>query len=150
MQTDDCIKWMSIGARHTAMHMDRALAPYGLNASQYMYVVEVCEHPGLTQDRFFQIFYIHPSNVTRAIVALEKLGFLERRSNPKDRRTFCVYPTRKALDIYPEILRLRQQWQEQILAGLAPGTRAELQAALKQAALCAVARNEEEVPDHAD
>lgn len=40
------------------MHMDRVLAPYGLNASQYMYIVEVCEHPGLTQDRFsrFSIF----------------------------------------------------------------------------------------------
>ena len=54
---DDLIKWVSITARQTALHMDRVLAPYGLNASQYMYVVEVCTHPGLTQDRFFQIFY---------------------------------------------------------------------------------------------
>lgn len=147
---DDCIKWIAVAARHTAMHMDRVLAPYGLNASQYMYIVEVCEHPGLTQDRFFQIFYVHPSNVTRAIVALEKLGFLERRSNPKDRRTFCVYPTQKALDICPEITRLRQQWQDRILAQLAPDTRTELQAALQDAALCAVAQNEKEVPSHAD
>lgn len=147
---DDCLKWITVTARHTAMHMDRVLAPYGLNASQYMYIVEACEHPGLTQDRFFQIFYIHPSNVTRAIVALEKLGFLERHSNSKDRRTFCVYPTRKALDLYPEITRLRQQWQDRILAGLAPGARAEMQAVLRQAAQCAVAENEKEVPDHAD
>lgn len=147
---NDFIKWMSVSARHTAMHMDRVLAPYGLNASQYMYIVEVCEHPGLTQDRFFQIFYIHPSNVTRAIVALEKLGFLERRSNPKDRRTFCVYPTQKALDIYPEITRLRRAWQEEMLAGLAPGTRAELQEALRDAALRAVEQNQKEAPENVD
>ena len=147
---NDFIKWISVSARHTAMHMDRVLVPYGLNASQYMYIVEVCEHPGLTQDRFFQIFYIHPSNVTRAIVALEKLGFLERRSNPKDRRTFCVYPTQKALDIYPEITRLRCAWQEEMLAGLAPGTRAELQAALRDAALRAVEQNQKEAPENVD
>lgn len=145
---NDFIKWVSVSARHTAMHMDRVLAPYGLNASQYMYIVEVCEHPGLTQDRFFQIFYIHPSNVTRAIVALEKLGFLERRSNPKDRRTFCVYPTQKALDIYPEITRLRRAWQEEMLAGLAPGTLTELQAALRDAALHAVEQNQKEAPEN--
>ena len=147
---NDFIKWISVSARHTAMHMDRVLAPYGLNASQYMYIVEVCAHPGLTQDRFFQIFYIHPSNVTRAIVALEKLGFLERRSNPKDRRTFCVYPTQKALDVYPEITRLRRAWQEEMLAGLAPGTRTELQAALRDAALRAVEQNQKEAPENVD
>ena len=135
---DDFIKWVSITSRHTAMHMDRVLAPYGLNASQYMYIVRVCEQPGLTQDRFLQMFYIHPSNVTRAILALEKQGFLERRCNPKDRRTFCVYPTQKALDVYPATM----------LAGLAPDTRAQLQDALRDAALRAVAENEEEEPQH--
>ena len=79
---EDLIKWMNVGARHTAMHMDRVMAPYGLNASQYMYLVQVCEHPGLTQDRFLQQFYLNPSNVTRAMLALEKMGFLERRCKP--------------------------------------------------------------------
>lgn len=141
---DDLIKWVSVTARHTAMHMDRVLAPWGLNASQYMYIVRVCEQPGLTQDRFLQMFYIHPSNVTRALLALEKQGFLERRPNPKDRRTFCVYPTRKAREVCPVITRLRQEWQDVLLDGLSPGARAELQEALRAAALRAVAANQEE------
>lgn len=141
---DDFIKWVSVASRHTVMHMDRVMAPYGLNASQYMYIVRVCEQPGLTQDRFLQMFYIHPSNVTRAMLALEKQGFLERRPNPKDRRTFCVYPTGKALEVYPVITRLRRAWQDVLLADLAPDTRAELQEALRAAALRAVAANQEE------
>ena len=146
---EDLIKWMNVGARHTAMHMDRVMAPYGLNASQYMYLVQVCEHPGLTQDRFLQQFYLNPSNVTRAMLALEKMGFLERRCNPRDRRTFCVYPTEKALAVYPEITRLRREWQDSLLAGLSPDTRPPLQAALRTAALRAVAQNQtEEEADH--
>lgn len=145
---EDWIKWMNVGARHTAMHMDRVMAPYGLKASQYMYVVRVCEHPGLPQDRFLQQFYLNPSNVTRAMLALEKLGFLERRCNPRDRRTFCVYPTEKALAVYPEITRLRREWQNSLLEGLAPDARALLQDALRTAALRAVEQNQkEETPD---
>lgn len=141
---EDLIKWMNVGARHTATHMDRVLAPYGLNASQYMYIVEVCEHPGLTQDRFLTMFYLNPSNVTRAILALEKQGFLERCGSPRDRRTFCVYPTQKALALYPVITRLRQEWQDCILAELAPDTRIALQQAMRSAALRTVALNEKE------
>lgn len=147
---DDCIKWINICARHTAVHMDRMLAPYGLNASQYMYLVRVCEEPGLTQDRFLQQFYLNPSNVTRAVLTLEKQGFLERRCNPRDRRTFCLYPTPKALEVCPEILRLRREWQDTLLAGVAPPLRDILQEALRTAALRAVAKNEEEEPRHDD
>lgn len=147
---DDLIKWVSITARQTALHMDRALAPYGLNASQYMYVVRICERPGLTQDQFLQLFYINPSNVTRAVMALEKQGFLERCPNPRDRRTFRLYPTPKAREVYPKILQLRRDWQDVLLAGLAPDTRAEVEQALHDAALRAVEHNREEDPDHDD
>ena len=85
---DDFIKWFSIGFRHTAMYLDKKLAPYGLNNSQYMYVVRVCESPGVTQDQFLQMFYIHPSYVTRAVASLEKQGFIQRRANRLVRRTF--------------------------------------------------------------
>lgn len=68
-------KWLSVGFRYTAMHLDRALAPLGLGSSQYKYVLRVCEHPGITQDQFFSMFYVNPSNITRALVALEKDGF---------------------------------------------------------------------------
>lgn len=147
---DDFIKWVSITARQTALHMDRELAPYGLNASQYMYVVRICERPGLTQDQFLQLFHINPSNVTRAMMALEKQGFLERRPNPRDRRTFRLYPTPKAQEVYPNIVHLRRDWQDALLADLAPDTRAEVEQALRTAALRAVESNREEDPDHAE
>lgn len=83
-------------------------------------------------------------------MALEKQGLLERRSNSKDRRTFCIYPTQKALDIFPKITRLRRLWQERMLADLAPDTRAEVEQALRTAALRAVESNREEDPDHAE
>lgn len=142
---EDLVKWLSVGYRYTLMHMDRVLKPYGLNGSQCMYVIRVCENPGITQDQFLQLFMVNPSNVTRNIVALEKLGFLERQNNARDRRTFRLFPTRRAEEIYPDLCRLRRQWQESLLEGMDPDQQTALLQSLKQAALRAVEQNEEEL-----
>lgn len=141
---EDFIKWFSIGFRHISMYLDKQLAPYGLNNSQYMYVVRVCERPGITQDQFLQLFYIHPSNVTRAIAALEKQGFIERRCNQQDRRTFCLFPTQRALEAYPCIVEIRRQWQQELLEQTDPALRSQLQETMKKIALYAVDKTKQE------
>ena len=70
------IKWLSISDRYTKMHLDRHLAPLRLNSSQYMYVIKICQHPGMTQDQFQACSYLNPSNITRSIATLEKEGFI--------------------------------------------------------------------------
>lgn len=141
---DDFIKWFSIGFRHTAMYLDKKLAHYGLNNSQYMYVVRVCESPGVTQDQFLQMFYIHPSNVTRAVASLEKQGFIQRRANRQDRRTFCLFPTSRALEVYPHIVKMRQEWQEELLGQVEPALREPLRQAMEKIALHAVEKTKQE------
>ena len=37
------IRWLSVADRYTKMHLDRHLAKLGLNSSQYMYVIRVCQ-----------------------------------------------------------------------------------------------------------
>ena len=71
------IKWISVTDRYNKIHLDRMFAPFGLNSSQHMYVLRICEVPGITQDQFNSLFYINPSNITRSVAALEKMGYLE-------------------------------------------------------------------------
>lgn len=117
------IKWLSISDRHTKMYLDRSLAPLGLNSSQHMYVLKICETPGVTQDQFIHFFYLHPSNVTRTLSALEKAGFLRRERNPEDQRTCRLFPTRRALEARPQILSLLRRWQEQVMEPFSPEER---------------------------
>ena len=111
----ELLKWLSITDRHTKMHLDRQLSPFELNSSQYMYVLRICKEPGITQDQFFNSFYIHPSNITRSIAYLEKAGFLRKELHLKDKRTCCLYPTEKALTINKHILTLLNDWHEVLL-----------------------------------
>jgi len=109
----ETIKWLSIAGRYTKMYLDKQLEPLGLNSSQHMFVIKICEEPGISQERLFSLIYLNPSNITRAITALEKQGFLVKRQNPADRRTFFLDPTEKARQTYPEIVKIAGGWYEE-------------------------------------
>ena len=72
------LKWLSVADRFTKSYMDERLAHLGINSSQHMYLLKICENPGILQDSLLESFYVHPSNVVRTVLALEKKGFLTR------------------------------------------------------------------------
>lgn len=111
----ETIKWLSVTDRYTKMYLDKRLEPLDLNSSQHMFVIKICEEPGISQEKMFSSFYVHPSNITRAIAALEKQGFLIREPNPADKRTCCLIPTDKAKEAYPRIKEIAQSWYDIVL-----------------------------------
>lgn len=118
MKTPDrsLTKWISITGRLTQMYLNRHFEPYGLNASQHMFVLNICRFPGMTQDRLPELVHINKSNVTRALSQLEQSGFIVRRTNRRDRRTTRIYPTDKARAVYPALVEITETWNS-ILVG---------------------------------
>lgn len=93
------LKWLSVSDRFAKTYLDTQLAPLGINSSQHMYLLKVCDQPGILQDTFLESFYVHPSNIVRTIALLEKNGFLTKEPCEADKRTCHLYPTPKALEI---------------------------------------------------
>ena len=54
-------KWITLANRHYYMYLNRALAPFGINSSQYLFILNLCRDPGITQD----LSLIHISEPTR-------------------------------------------------------------------------------------
>lgn len=128
----DFFKWLSISDRYTKMQFDRALATLGLNSSQHMYILKVCQTPGITQDQFFSYFYIHPSNITRSLAFLEKEGFLRKEPHNKDKRTCCLFPTEKGIQANEEILSIQRNWYQTMLYDFTEEERTLLESYLKR------------------
>ena len=97
------LKWLSVADRFAKNYLDNQLAPLGINSSRHMYLLKICDQPGILQDSFLNSFYVHPSNIVRMIATLEKNGFLTRVPYDKDKRTWRLYPTQKALSIADQI-----------------------------------------------
>ncbi len=134
------IKWLSVADRYKKMFLDKQLSPLGLNSSQYMYVVRVCETPGMTQDQFVESFYVHPSNVTRAVLALEKGGFLRREAFEEDKRTCRLYPTERSLEIYSAVKEASRETRNVLLAGFSEEEQEAFDRLLEKAAKNMVCR----------
>ena len=112
------LKWLSVADRFSKIYLDEQLAPFGLNSSQHMYLLKICHHPGILQDALVNSFYVHPSNVVRTVAALEKSGFLTRVPYEKDKRTWRLFPTQKALNIADNVQTACEKAEEILVTGL--------------------------------
>lgn len=112
------IKWLSITDRFTKACLDERFAPLGINSSQHMYLLKICDQPGIPQDTLLEYFYVHPSNIVRMIAALERNGFLRKDSYDRDRRTCRLYPTEKALAIADQVRRICNEVEGLLTDGL--------------------------------
>lgn len=140
----ELIRWISITDRQNKRYLDKKLAPFGLNSSQHMYLIRVCREPGITQDSLFSRFYIHPSNITRALAALEQGGFLRKELHPQDRRTCRLYPTERGLAVCREILDICDSWEAMVMEGLPQEERERLEELLQRIGRRAVALLEQQ------
>lgn len=75
------LKWLSVADRFAKAYLDERLVPLGINSSQHMYLLKVCEHPGISQDALLNSVYVHSSNVVRMVASLEKKGGLSGRES---------------------------------------------------------------------
>lgn len=146
------LKWLSVADRFYKIYLDQQLAPFGINSSQYMFLIKICASPGILQDSLMDMFYVHPSNIVRTLATLEKKEMLTRLPNDQDRRTWKLYPTDRALSIYQEIRTVCENTESILLQGLSEAEKSLFMDLLMQAgknitAELHIERKEEEFDD---
>ena len=99
----------------------------GLGSYQDSYILNVCAHPGITQEVLSRLIYIHKSNVARQLGSLEEKGFIRRETDPSDKRNMLVYPTEKAYAVLDEIKRVNAEWDRIMLEGFSEEEREEVE-----------------------
>ncbi len=111
------LKWLSVADRFYKIYLDKQLAPFGINSSQHMFLIKICHSPGILQDSLMDIFYVHPSNIVQTVAALEKQGMVTRCPNDRDKRTWKLYPTDRALSVIEDIQSVCQNTEALLLQG---------------------------------
>lgn len=77
----------------------KELLPYGIGSGgQHSFLKLVLSHPGITQDQMTSRIKCDKATTTRSVKLLEASGYIERRTDPKDRRSFLLYPTPRRLN----------------------------------------------------
>lgn len=107
---------------------DRRAAHLGLTRVQWRALKRIHQAEGITQTALADLMDMEPIAVGRVIDRLQKAGFVERRSDPNDRRVWRLHLSSQSTQIMDAIEQVSAGVREDSVAGVEPN---ELQIALK-------------------
>ncbi|MEG9461484.1 MAG: MarR family transcriptional regulator, partial [Bacillus amyloliquefaciens] len=72
-----------------------------LTKGQYLYLVRICENPGVIQEKVAEMIKVDRTTAARAIKKLEIQGFIEKRPDDQNKKIKKLFPTEKGRKVYP-------------------------------------------------
>lgn len=78
---------------------------YELTKGQYLYLVRICENPGIIQEKLSEMIKVDRTTAARAIQKLEINGFIEKKEDESNKKIKKLFPTEKGKNVYPFIKR---------------------------------------------
>jgi DNA-binding MarR family transcriptional regulator len=76
---------------------------YDLTKGQYLYLVRICENPGIIQEKLAEMIKVDRTTAARAIKKLETKGFIEKKDDQHNKKIKKLFPTEKGENVYPFI-----------------------------------------------
>lgn len=137
-------KWISCLYRIEQMYYEQAFARFGIGSGHYSCLLCLFREQGLTQEEISRRLHLDKTTVARALQKLERLGYIERRIAPHDRRAYGVYLTEQGLGLKTDIRRGLKQWAELITADFSPAEREQAYSLLYRMAEAAIQWKETE------
>jgi MarR family transcriptional regulator for hemolysin len=113
-------------ARLLRRNFDRRLQSLGLTQAQWRAIVHVSRTEGMNQVALAECLEAQPITVARLIDRMQSAGWIERRSDPLDRRAVRLYLTPKSQPILEEIHARAAEMMSDGVAGLSAGAQKQL------------------------
>ncbi|MCY8977818.1 MarR family winged helix-turn-helix transcriptional regulator [Bacillus atrophaeus] len=94
---------------------------YNLTKGQYLYLVRICENPGIIQEKLAEMIKVDRTTAARAIKKLEMNGFIEKMDDEHNKKIKKLFPTEKGENVFPVIKRENDHSNSVALAGFSEG-----------------------------
>lgn len=88
-----------------------------LTKGQYLYLVRICENPGIIQEKLAEMIKVDRTTAARAIKKLEANGFIEKNDDPNNQKIRKLFPTEKGKAVYPFLKRENDHSNRVALSG---------------------------------
>lgn len=91
----------------------------GVTRAQWSLIAALVRNEGCNQARLAELMQITPISLGRLVDRMAKAGWVERRAEEGDRRSYRLFLTAKAHAIRPALRQLSDETQAEALAALA-------------------------------
>jgi DNA-binding MarR family transcriptional regulator len=113
------LRLLSCSTQIETLIRKRLRAEFGITLARFDYLAQLYRNPeGLRMSALSRFLMVTGGNVTGLTDELEKDGFVERSTNPEDRRSSQVRLTPKGRRAFEKIAAVHEAWVVEIFAGL--------------------------------
>jgi DNA-binding MarR family transcriptional regulator len=119
---------------HVAGRYGERLKPLGLEQRQAAMLVRLAANDGRSQQAIAELMGLTPTRMVFLTDELEKLGLVERRRNPADRRSHALYLTEAGTAMLARVREVTRAHEAAITTGLTGAERDQLTALLQRLA----------------
>ena len=105
-------------ARLISTYADRIARRYGMSKAQWVLLMRLARHPGVTQRDLAQMMEVEPITVGRLVDRLEAHGLVERLPDEQDRRIWRLHLLPAAEPVLEALAEQRADIATMIRAGL--------------------------------
>jgi DNA-binding MarR family transcriptional regulator len=116
---------------HGARRFGERLAPLGLEQRHAGMLIRLAANQGRSQQAIAEMIGVNATRMVFLVDELEKLGLVERRRNPADRRSHALYLTDQGLATVGQVRAITAEHEAEFGTGLTEAQRAELVSLLR-------------------
>ena len=102
--------YISVLMRQLTLFFGHELSDVEITASELMYLSQLYNRDGLTQEEMAAVITVDKAATTRTIQGMEKKGLVRREAHEENYRAKRVYLTDKAKNAEPRIRELQKKW----------------------------------------
>jgi len=112
----DCT-FFFLAKAHQKAHglLKKKLIPYGLTNMQHLILEGLWYQEGATAAELSKLLILDKATLSGIIDRLDDAGWIEKRLDKNDKRSFRLYPSNKANDIKNELIDVRRKGNDQLL-----------------------------------
>ncbi|MBW1780598.1 MAG: MarR family transcriptional regulator [Deltaproteobacteria bacterium] len=108
---------LSIILRRGQMYLDRELEHLDVRAGQIPILRVLGIKDGIDQKSIRKFLHLDKGTIAKTIRPLVKNGYVIRKTNPRDKRAYRIFLTRKGHKVLPEVKDAVNRWMDAITAG---------------------------------
>jgi DNA-binding MarR family transcriptional regulator len=109
--------------RHNISYIEKRLAPHGIGAGQFRYILLLHRNEGINQEQLSQLLELDKTTTARAVAKLLTLDIVQRETDPADNRSYLIHLTTKGREMVPVIENILGESTERMVKGFAPDDR---------------------------
>lgn len=131
---DNIGKYVSVTWRNMISFMAKKMEPLQIGAGQYAYLFALYSEDGQSQQSLSDRMSVDKAATVRSLNKLEAAGYVKRKPDNLDKRSFRIFLTEKGKAVRPQLEAVVEEVQEVLLGNMSPEEKVVAKRLLRQMA----------------